>query len=86
MFKAWRESQGQPEDAIPRKGRKSMKIVNTKAYKPTAISTVIELKVKVLLDEVPGAWHDPEDIMNWMANNPYIQSVELVDTKKGKME
>lgn len=54
-----------------------MKVVNEKAYKPAAWNRVIELKVSVMLDAIPGAWHQPEDIMNWIAQHSYVQSVEL---------
>lgn len=54
-----------------------MKIVNEKAYKPTIIDRVVTLEVKVMLDAVPGAWHQPEDIMNWIAEHSYVQTVEL---------
>lgn len=54
-----------------------MKIINENAYKPTAVDKIITLEVKVMLDLVPGAWHKPEDIMNWIAEHSYVQSVEL---------
>ena len=54
-----------------------MKVVNERAYKPSAFSKVIEVRVKVMLDPVPGAWHEPKDIMEWIAQHSYVQSVEL---------
>lgn len=66
--------------------RMSKIVINEKAYKPSPINKVIELKVTVMLDGVPGAWHEPEDIMNWIAKHSYVQQVELVekDTTKEK--
>lgn len=54
-----------------------MKIVNKDAYKPNAYSKIVKLEVEVMLDAVPGAWHEPEDIMNWIASHSYVQSVTL---------
>lgn len=55
-----------------------MKITNENAYKPMKnISRIVKLEVIVLLDAVPGAWHQPEDIMNWINRHNYVQSVEL---------
>jgi len=56
------------------------RIVNEAAYKPSAFDRVVELKVSVMLDAIPGAWHEPEDIMNWIAQHSYVQSVELSET------
>ena len=56
-------------------------VVNENAYKPTAWSRVVELKVLVMLDAVPGAWHEPKDIMRWIAQHSYVQSVELLDAQ-----
>ena len=53
---------------------------NEQAYKPGQINKQIELKVIVMLDAVPGAWHQPEDIMNWVNQHSYVQSVEYVGT------
>lgn len=52
-------------------------VLNKKAYKPTTKGQIITLEVKVMLDLVPGAWHEPKDIMNWIATHSYVQSVEL---------
>jgi hypothetical protein len=47
------------------------------AYKPSPINKMVKLEVTVMLDAVPGAWHEPIDIMNWIASHNYVQSVEL---------
>lgn len=67
-----------------------MKIENTKGYafygenmgaeyvgKPNG-RTLHTLKVQFILDLVPGAFHQPEDLMTWIAQNPYVASVELI--------
>ena len=54
-----------------------MKVINQNAYKPSPANRVIELRVAVMLDAVPGAWHEPQDVMNWIAQHSYVQSVEL---------
>jgi hypothetical protein len=56
----------------------SKKVINEKAYKPNITSKLVELKVVVMLDSLPGAWHEPEDIMNWICQHSYVQSVEQV--------
>lgn len=58
------------------------KVVNERAYKPSSVHKVIELKVRVMLDAVPGAWHEPLDIMEWIAQHNYVQDVELVESSK----
>lgn len=57
------------------------KLVNSKAYKPGPVNKMIELKVIVMLDAVPGAWHEPEDVMRFINTHNYVQSVELVKTQ-----
>lgn len=54
-----------------------MIIKGKNTYKPCAFNKMIELKVIVMLDAVPGAWHEPEDIMRWIASHNYVQQVEL---------
>lgn len=67
-----------------------MKIENTKGYafygenmgpeyvgKPNG-RRLLSLKVQFILDLVPGAFHQPEDLMKWIASNPYVASVELI--------
>lgn len=51
---------------------------NAKAYKPTRYDLVVELKVTVLLDSTPGAWHQPDDIVRWIARHSYVQDVTYV--------
>lgn len=43
------------------------KIINEKAYKPGMIANVVEIKVTLMLDPVPGAWHEPNDFMRWVS-------------------
>ncbi len=38
-----------------------------------------ELKVTFILDMFSGAFHQPEDLMNWIAQNPYVDTVSLVE-------
>jgi hypothetical protein len=38
-----------------------------------------ELSVTFITDLVPGAYHQPIDLMNWMLQNPYVEAVELVE-------
>jgi hypothetical protein len=52
--------------------------VNPRHYKPGVIHQQVELKVIVMLDACPGAWHHPQDIMRYIAEHNYVQSVELV--------
>ena len=54
---------------------------NPKAFKPMSADEVLEFKVKVILDPVPGAWSDPEHFTRWACDNRYVQSVELVEEK-----
>ena len=43
-----------------------------------------ELKVTFILDMVAGAFHQPEDLMNWIAQNPYVESVALVEKENSE--
>lgn len=52
-------------------------ITNAKAYKPGPVHKIVTIEVVVMLDAVPGAWHQPEDIMNWMCSHSYVQSATL---------
>ena len=36
-----------------------------------------ELKVTFVLDMVPGSFHEPEDLMRWITQNPYVDTVTL---------
>ena len=38
-----------------------------------------EMKVTFILDMVPGAFHQPEDLMNWILQNPYVESAEITN-------
>lgn len=65
-------------------------VVNTKGYayyysaltghevKPTQQRRQT-LIVTFITDTVPGAYHDPKDLMNWIAQNPYVDTVTLVE-------
>ncbi len=65
-------------------------IINTKGYAyhaknmgdlegtPTARPRH-KLEVSFILDMVPGAWHQPEDLMEWIARNPYVDTVTLTE-------
>lgn len=33
------------------------------------------LEVEFILDMVPGAFHQPEDLINWIMQNPYVTGV-----------
>jgi hypothetical protein len=33
------------------------------------------MSVEFITDIVPGAFHQPEDLANWIASNPYVTSV-----------
>jgi hypothetical protein len=59
-----------------------MKIENKAAYAATPFRKGFTLKVNAILDGVPGAFNQPEDLMNWICQNPYVQSVELVEVAK----
>lgn len=54
------------------------RIMNPGNYEPGLVNRQVELKVGVMLDAVPGAWHSPADIMTWIAKHNYVQFVELV--------
>lgn len=60
--------------------------VNTEGYayfegKPTP-RTRKTLNVTFITDMVPGAFHDPEDLMNWICHNPYVDTVTLAEPEK----
>lgn len=40
---------------------------------------VVSFQVVAILDMVPGAFHEPGDLMSWIANNPYVRSVSMLD-------
>ena len=35
------------------------------------------LEVTFITDSVPGAFHNPEDLMHWICQNPYVDTVTL---------
>lgn len=55
-----------------------MKVINEGAYKPNGIAEVVEVKIMLMLDPVPGAWHTPNDFLKWVCQHNYVQSAETV--------
>lgn len=55
-----------------------MKITNPNRYESN-FAKKVEIKIELMLDSVPGAWHKPEDFMKWVCGNNYVQTVELVE-------
>jgi hypothetical protein len=58
------------------------RVENTEGYaffegKPVAHRQTHKLTVEFILDMVPGAFHQPEDLMGWICHNPYVKAVEL---------
>lgn len=51
--------------------------VNENGYKPLPNQRTHKLTVEFMLDPVPGAWAQPEDLMRWIAQHSYVQSVTL---------
>lgn len=37
----------------------------------------VVLEVTCILDLVPGAWHDPNDFINWLMTNPYVETIAM---------
>jgi hypothetical protein len=35
----------------------------------------LKLEVEFVLDDVPGAWHMPEDLVNWILSHSYVTGV-----------
>ncbi len=54
-----------------------MRIENLNAY-ATPNRKVHKLTVEFILDLVPGAWYQPEDLMNWIAQHSYVKAVTLI--------
>lgn len=55
-------------------------IVNETSYAPQdkkCIHPQFTLEVSCISDIFPGAFHDPEDLMRWICQNPYVRSVTL---------
>lgn len=58
----------------------SKTVMNEKCYVPYGKPSPykqITLEVTAILDMVPGAWHQPEDLMKWIADHSYVQYVQL---------
>ena len=53
-----------------------MKVTNEKAYK-SKFAPHVDVSVRLMLDPVPGAWHQPEDFLNWVCQHPYVQEAEV---------
>ena len=57
-------------------------VINKDSYSPVGKITphkVVRFEVEAVLDMCPGTWHDPEDLMNWIASNSYVRQVTLID-------
>lgn len=37
-----------------------------------------KIEVEFVLDAVPGAWHQPEDLMQWITQHSYVKCVRLL--------
>ena len=35
----------------------------------------LKMEVEFILDQVPGAFHQPDDLINWIMQNPYVTGV-----------
>ena len=53
-------------------------VINETAYKPHKGSQRFFVTVEAIIDPTPGAWHQPEDLMHWIATHSYVQKVTLV--------
>jgi hypothetical protein len=51
---------------------------NENAYKAAPARKNTTFRVVVMLDMVPGAWHEPEDFVRFAFNNHYVQNAEIV--------
>jgi hypothetical protein len=54
------------------------RLVNEKAYKPSIVNPIREIKLTIMLDAVPGAWHQIEDFLKWACSHAYVQSAETI--------
>lgn len=52
------------------------KVTNANTY-ASPIHKAGVMKVEFILDMVPGGFHQPEDLANWIAQNPYVVSVSI---------
>jgi hypothetical protein len=51
-------------------------VVNTESYgHGNNVHHRGTMQVEYILDIVPGAWHQPEDLVTWLTDHPYITSV-----------
>jgi hypothetical protein len=51
-------------------------VVNTSSYgHGNTIHHRGTMQVEYILDIVPGSFHQPEDLVRWMSNHPYITKV-----------
>jgi hypothetical protein len=67
----------------------AIKVENTNSYGyGNTTHTRGTMQVEYILDIVPGAWHQPEDLAKWMANHPYITKVTYTpkEVKPTKLE
>ena len=55
-----------------------VRVVNEKSYVKNHTVTR-RLTVEFMCDPVPGAWHDPIDLMNHIAQHSYVKCVELIE-------
>jgi hypothetical protein len=59
-------------------------VVNTNSYgHNNDIHYRGTMQVEYILDLVPGAFHQPEDLVRWMVNHPYITSVTYTPKPEG---
>jgi hypothetical protein len=55
-------------------------VINEHAYKAGPHSKLVELRLVVMLDMVPGWGHQIEDHIALIhRSNPYVQSIEVID-------
>lgn len=60
-------------------------IPNTSGYAPWSKRTPhkqFKITVHGILDMVPGAFHQPQDLANWILQNPYVRGVEIIEQPK----
>lgn len=60
-------------------------VVNEKSYAAVGNYTPqrqVTYVVEAITDMVPGAFHDPEDLMRWIATNPYVRLVKMETSEK----
>jgi hypothetical protein len=51
-------------------------VTNPNSYgKGSTIHPKVTFTVEAILDVVPGAWAQPEDLANWIAQHSYVNSV-----------